>query len=201
MRIIAGSERGRTLAAPKGDGTRPTTDRVRESLMSAIASARGGFENAVVLDAFAGSGALACEALSRGAAFACLCDQAGSALRIIRKNIDALGYDDGRTRMMRGDVLRGAVPRPPANAGGGSAAYDLVFLDPPYAMRADAVCEFVVSLDERGLLQEDAVISYEHDAADNDSVDAAFAALLDPCGFASSSRRTYGSTVIDIFTR
>ena len=66
MRIIAGEHRGRKLAAPKGDGTRPTTDRVRESLMSAIASARGGFEGAMVLDAFAGSGALAFEALDNG---------------------------------------------------------------------------------------------------------------------------------------
>ena len=59
MRIIAGEHRGRVLKAPKGDGTRPTTDRVRESLMSMVASARGGFEGAVVLDAIAGSGALA----------------------------------------------------------------------------------------------------------------------------------------------
>ncbi len=70
MRIIAGEWRGRPLAAPKGTDTRPTTDRVRESLMSALASERGGFEGAVVLDAFAGSGALGLEALSRGASCA-----------------------------------------------------------------------------------------------------------------------------------
>ena len=70
MRIIAGEFRGRTIKAPKGDGTRPTTDRVRESLMSAVNSACGGFEGATVLDAFAGSGALGLEALSRGAACA-----------------------------------------------------------------------------------------------------------------------------------
>lgn len=201
MRIIAGSERGRTLAAPKGDGTRPTTDRVRESLMSAIASVRGGFVGAVVLDAFAGSGALACEALSRGAAFACLCEQAGGALKVIQKNVEALGYGDGRARVQRGDVLRGGVVRPPANLTGGEAAYDLVFLDPPYALDAEVVCEFVASLDERGLLQPEAVVSYEHDAADNDRVDAAFATLLQPRGFALSSRRAYGSTVIDLLAR
>ena len=70
MRIIAGEFRGRRLEAPKGQGTRPTTDRVRESLMSALNSARGGFEDAVVLDAFAGSGGLGMESLSRGAAAA-----------------------------------------------------------------------------------------------------------------------------------
>lgn len=201
MRIIAGSERGRTLTAPKGDGTRPTTDRVRESLMSAIASARGGFDDAVVLDAFSGSGALACEALSRGAAFACLCEQAGGALKVIQRNVDTLGYNDGCARVVRGDVLRGNVPKPPASAGDGSAAYDLVFLDPPYALGADAVYGLVASLDERGLLQEGTVISYEHDAADNDQADGAFAALLEPRGFELSSRRIYGSTVIDILTR
>ena len=201
MRIIAGSERGRTLAAPKGDGTRPTTDRVRESLMSAIASVRGGFDGAVVLDAFAGSGALACEALSRGAAFACLCEQAGGALKVIQKNVDTLGYGDGRARVVRGDVLRGSVPRPPANVVGGAAAYDLVFLDPPYALSADTVYGFMTSLDERGLLRESTVISYEHDAADNDRADAAFSATLASRGFELSSRRAYGSTVIDILTR
>ena len=67
MRIIAGEFRGRTLKAPKGEGNRPTTDRVREAMMSTVHSARGGFDDAVVLDAFAGSGALGLEALSRGA--------------------------------------------------------------------------------------------------------------------------------------
>lgn len=207
MRIIAGNERGRTLAAPKGEGTRPTTDRVRESLMSALASVRGGFDGAVVLDAFAGSGALACETISRGAAFACLCEMAGAALKVIQKNVDTLGYDDGRARVVRADVLKGGVPRPPASVQSGedrargSTAYDLVLLDPPYALDAEKVCELVASLDDRGLLQEGTVISYEHDAACNERADAAFAALLEPRGFGLSSRRAYGSTVIDILVR
>ena len=87
MRIIAGEYRGRRLEAPKGQGTRPTTDRVRESLMSAIHSARGGFEDARVLDAFAGSGALACEALSRGAASAVLCERDRDAAATIERNL------------------------------------------------------------------------------------------------------------------
>ncbi len=91
VRIIAGEHRGRRLEAPKGDGTRPTIDRVRESLMSALASARGGFDDAVVLDAFAGSGALGLEALSRGAACACFCEKdasAASALASARGGFD-----------------------------------------------------------------------------------------------------------------
>ena len=91
MRIIAGEYRGRRLQAPKGDATRPTTDRVRESLMSALSSARGGFEGAVVLDAFAGSGALGLEALSRGAASAHFFEKDGVALRALCANVEALG--------------------------------------------------------------------------------------------------------------
>lgn len=169
--------------------------------MSAIASARGGFDGAVVLDAFAGSGALACEALSRGAAFACLCEQAPGALKTIQRNVETLGYDDGRTRVLRSDVLRGGIPRPPANSGDGAASYDLVFLDPPYALSAETVCEFIAALDERGLLRDDVVISYEHDGATNQQVDSSFAAFLESRGIVLSSRRAYGSTVIDIFTR
>lgn len=197
MRIIAGEQRGRRLVAPKGSGTRPTTDRVRESLFSALASARGGFEGARVLDAFAGSGALALEALSRGAAFACLCEQAPKALRVIACNIETCGFEADRARTVRGDALKGSVPRPPA----GADDYDLVFLDPPYALVADEVLGLVATLDERGLLAPEAIVSYEHDAADDATVDAAVEHLLAPRGFALDSRRSYGSTTIDILSR
>ena len=80
MRIIAGEFRGRVLKAPKGSNTRPTTDRVREALFSALASARGGLDGAIVLDAFAGSGALSFEALSRGATAAHLFERDRAAL-------------------------------------------------------------------------------------------------------------------------
>ena len=91
MRIIAGEFRGRTLKAPKGEGTRPTTDRVREAMMSTVHSARGGFDDAVVLDAFAGSGALGLEALSRGARSVQFCERGGEALRALNANVRLLG--------------------------------------------------------------------------------------------------------------
>ncbi|MVN40039.1 RsmD family RNA methyltransferase, partial [Gordonibacter urolithinfaciens] len=112
MRIIAGEFKGRTIKAPKGDGTRPTTDRVRESLMSAVNSACGGFEGATVLDAFAGSGALGLEALSRGAACAHFFERDGAAQRVLCGNVRALGLEARRARIHRGDVLRD----PPAHA-------------------------------------------------------------------------------------
>lgn len=199
MRIIAGEHRGRRLVAPKGEGTRPTTDRVRESLFSALASARGGFEGAVVLDAFAGSGALSLEALSRGAAFACLCERAASASKVIAQNVETLGLDGRRARVVRGDVLKASVPRPPASAG--IEGYDLVFLDPPYALAAEDVLGFAASLDERGLLQREALVVYEHDSADAAAVDAALERSLVPRGFALATRRAAGSTTVDILRR
>ena len=90
VRIIAGEFKGRVLRAPKGSNTRPTTDRVREALFSALSSARGGFEGAVVLDAFAGSGALSLEALSRGAACAHLFERDRAALERVFRAREAL---------------------------------------------------------------------------------------------------------------
>lgn len=190
MRIIAGEHRGRPLKAPKGSGTRPTTDRVRESLMSALSSARGGFDDAYVLDAFAGSGALSLEALSRGAAYACLCEKDASAAKVIEENVKALRYGRDEARVCRMDVLKNLPPR-------AKYPYDLVFLDPPYAISADEVFSLISSLEEAGCLDEDLVISYEHASAANDSVDD----LATQAGLTVDSRRSYGDTVIDIIVR
>jgi 16S rRNA (guanine966-N2)-methyltransferase len=119
MRIIAGQWRGRPIAAPKGEATRPTSDRAREALFSMLASRIGSFEGLQVADLFAGSGALGLEALSRGAAHCVFVDSDRAALDAIRANLAALGA--------AGDVRAGAaehvrLPR----------AVDLAFLDPPY---------------------------------------------------------------------
>lgn len=120
MRIIAGRWRSRRLLAPEGDATRPTADRVRETLFSMLASRLGSFEGLAVLDLFAGSGALALEALSRGAASALLVEPSAAASRAAEANIRALGAN---ARLLRADATR----LPPA-----TAAFDLVLLDPPY---------------------------------------------------------------------
>ena len=96
MRIIAGEFRGRSLKSLKGDETRPTTDRVREALMSSLVSARGTLEGARVLDAFAGSGALGLETLSRGAAHVLFSEQGREAARIVESNITSLKLQIGR---------------------------------------------------------------------------------------------------------
>lgn len=191
MRIIAGEYRGRRLEAPKGQGTRPTTDRVRESLMSAIHSARGGFEGARVLDAFAGSGALALEALSRGAATAVLCERDREAASVIERNLRALGLGRDEARLSRGDVLK----RPPAPLSG--HPFDLVFLDPPYATAPADVMAFVARLRQAGALADDVIVSYEHDGADDETV----AALAAGEGWAIASHRRFGDTAIDLLER
>jgi 16S rRNA (guanine966-N2)-methyltransferase len=122
MRIIAGEWRGRKLAAPEGMATRPTGDRVRETLFSMLVSRLGSFDGLRVADLYAGSGALGLEALSRGAALACFVEQDQRALAAIRANIDSLGIG-GRTQILSRSAETLPLQQP----------FDLVFADPPYA--------------------------------------------------------------------
>ena len=190
MRIIAGQHRGRRLQAPKGQNTRPTTDRVRESLMSALASARGGFEDAVVLDAFAGSGALGLEALSRGAARVLFCECDRAAQRIVRANAAALGASCGGAHAPVGLFAGDVLAKPPVWA---RPPFDLMFLDPPYALPAEQALGLVHVLVQGGALASEAVVSYEHDVATNDEVDIAASKFR----LTLASRRKYGDTVVD----
>jgi 16S rRNA (guanine966-N2)-methyltransferase len=122
VRIIAGEWRGRSLDAPPGQGTRPTADRVRETLFSMLTSRLGSFDGLRVADLFAGSGALGLEAVSRGAAFATFVEKHAAAAAAIRRNAERLGAA-GRIRILGGSAL--ALPA--------SDPFDLVFADPPYA--------------------------------------------------------------------
>jgi 16S rRNA (guanine966-N2)-methyltransferase len=129
LRIIAGEWRGRKLVAPKGEATRPTADRTRETLFSMLASRIGSFEELSVADLFAGSGALGLEALSRGAASCLFVEQDQAALATIRANVAAL---DARTRA---EVRAASV----MSLGPAKAPHDLILLDPPYGTGAGAV--------------------------------------------------------------
>ncbi len=122
MRVVAGRFGGRTLVAPRGLSTRPTSDRVREALFSILGVAS--VEEARVLDLFAGSGALGIEALSRGASHAAFVDSSGAAVAAIRRNLAAVGVE---AEVRRQDAL--AYLR---SASRDARQYDLVFLDPPY---------------------------------------------------------------------
>jgi 16S rRNA (guanine966-N2)-methyltransferase len=129
VRIVAGEWRGRKLAAPAGDATRPTADRTRETLFSMLASRLGSFEGLLVADLFAGSGALGLEALSRGAARAIFVEQDAAALNALRTNIASLGAQ------LCCDVRAGSVMA----LGPASRPVDLLLLDPPYGTGAGAV--------------------------------------------------------------
>ncbi len=128
MRIIAGQWRGRSLAAPKGDATRPTADRTREALFSMLASRLGSFEGLAVADLFAGSGALGLEALSRGAATCLFVEQDRAALDALRANIAKL---DAKGADIRAQSVLALGPA--------RAPLDLILMDPPYATGAGAV--------------------------------------------------------------
>jgi 16S rRNA (guanine966-N2)-methyltransferase len=122
VRIISGSRKGHTIHAPVGRGTRPTSDRVRESIFNIV----GPVEDATVLDLYAGSGAMGLEALSRGAASAVFVERDPDAIRAIERNLDKL--------RLRGTVLRQDAI---AVLAGEKRKYDLVFVDPPYEMYTD----------------------------------------------------------------
>ena len=126
MRIIAGKFKGRTLQAPSGRTTRPTSQRTREALFNVLQHGIEEFtlEGARVLDLFAGSGALGIEALSRGAGYCIFVDDALPARAALRQNIDTLGLG-GQTRIFRRDATR-------LNPAGNLGAFDIVFADPPY---------------------------------------------------------------------
>lgn len=138
MRIVAGQARGRRLASPP-DGVRPTADRVREALFASLGPTVVG---ASVLDAFAGSGALGLEARSRGAAHVTMVERDRAALQVLRDNVARVGLD--QVTVVAGDavgLLRDAVTVPPPGA-----PYDLVLLDPPYAVTEDALAGLLADL-------------------------------------------------------
>ena len=126
MRVVSGEARGRRLVAPAGQDTRPTTDRVRESMFNALESLEA-VAGATVLDLFAGSGALGIEALSRGAARCTFVEHDRAALAAVRANLEATGLA-GRAEVVSGDAHRALTSFSAAGR-----RFDLALLDPPYA--------------------------------------------------------------------
>lgn len=149
-RIIAGTAKGRRLEVP-AVGTRPTSDRVRESMFSSLQAALGSFSTLRVLDLYAGSGALALEALSRGASSATAVERAAAATRVIERN--------ARTSGLAVQVVTKPVAR--YLAAGTASPYDLVFLDPPYDATTDSVESDLAALVAGGWLSDQAVVVVE----------------------------------------
>jgi len=179
MRIIAGIARGRTLIAPKGQDTRPTQDYVRESLFNIL---QREVPDAQVLDLFAGSGALALEALSRGASGATLVDCAMDAITSIRRNVESLHFEAEAT-ILKSDWQ--AVLAKLSNEG---KRYTLVFLDPPYRMTDTG--EQCAKIADFGLLEPGALMVVEHRRENIPIVDMRFT---------ENDSRRYGDTVIHFY--
>lgn len=180
MRIVGGRLGGRPLAGPKpGIGSiRPTSDRLRESLFNVLAHAYDDVvEGARVLDLFAGTGAMAFEALSRGAGFALLVDDGAEARGLIRENQMALGLA-GLSRIFRRDATKlGPIT--------GMAPFGLIFCDPPY--RKGLGEKALISARDGGWLEAGALVVLE---------EAADAEVALPDGFAELERRGYGETQV-----
>jgi len=177
MRIVAGRHRGRRLLAPPGETVRPTSDRAREALFNILSHGQPAaegipFAGAAVLDAFAGTGAVGLEALSRGAAEAAFIERDREALAALRRNIAMLG-EDAHSRIVPGDATR----PPPA-----PSAYTLAFLDPPY--RGGLAAAALTALDAAGWFTPDALAVVELAAREH---------LAPPAGFNLVDERVYGA--------
>jgi len=183
MRIISGEARGRTLFAPPGDQTRPTSDKIRGSLFNILGM---NVPDARVVDLFGGTGALSLEALSRGAAHAVIIESGRQAFDVIRRNAQNVLKDelDSRAKLMKMDY-RSAV----AQLAGYS--FDLVFLDPPYRM-TDAYSDAIERLNAAGTLHDDTIIVAERHRD---------ASVAYPEGYEIYDTRNYGETSIDFVRR
>ncbi|MEU4200249.1 16S rRNA (guanine(966)-N(2))-methyltransferase RsmD [Streptomyces sp. NPDC045470] len=152
-RVIAGTAGGRRLAVPPGNGTRPTSDRAREGLFSTWESLDGTLSGARVLDLYGGSGAVGLEALSRGAAHVLLVEADARAVRTIRDNVRTLGLPGAEVRAGKAEqVIAGPAPDEP---------YDVLFLDPPYAVTNSDLEEILLTLHQRGWCAEEALVTVE----------------------------------------
>lgn len=177
-RVVAGTFKGRRLRTPPGEATRPTSDRVRESLFASLTSYFGGLDDLRVLDLFAGSGAIGIEAVSRGAAHADLVDADRHAVRTIRANLTELGMEQARVQAMKAErFLRTAPLRP----------YDLVVLDPPYAMPTAEVTALVAVLADPVWCESDGLIVVERSSRDP---------FTWPAGVDARDERAYGETTL-----
>lgn len=152
MRVISGTARGKKLSSLEGLETRPTLDRVKEALFNII---QFDIREASILDLFSGSGALAIEALSRGASSALCCDSSSKAIRIINKNLEDTRLKD-RAKIVNKDYLQAL-----SELKNRSEKFDIIFLDPPY--KSDFIEKSIENILKYNLLTKDGIIIAETD--------------------------------------
>ena len=182
MRIVAGTAKGRRLKTLKGMNTRPTADRIKESLFNVIYTS---VKDAVVLDLFAGTGNLGCEALSRGASMVFFVDKSGLSIQTIKDNVNNLGFAD-RAQVYRKDVfafLKGLSGRGPT--------FDLIFIDPPYGEQL--LVPTIELISDMDILKDDGMVIAEHSAMDS---------IPQSIGqFRIKRQKMYGSTAVTFFVK
>lgn len=179
MRIIGGEAGGRRIQAPEGRQTRPTAERVREAIFSMLG---GDMVGDKVLDVFSGSGAMALEAVSRGAEHAFMCDSSRQAASVIRRNIDSLGYQSKTTLFARDWRL--------ALSDMAGERFTVVFIDPPYK-KVEEYTAVASELESRGLLAPGAWLVMEHEAK---TVLDGFSECFEPL-----KPHKYGDTAVTVF--
>ncbi|WP_238655155.1 16S rRNA (guanine(966)-N(2))-methyltransferase RsmD [Paenibacillus piscarius] len=180
MRVVSGSAKGRPLKSVPGNGTRPTTDKVKEALFSMIGPY---FDGGTALDLFAGTGGLGIEALSRGMEAAVFVDMEQKAIDTVRANLKAARLE-AQAEVYRNDAGRalGALEKR-------GRAFDLVFLDPPYRMKHGH--ELMAALAARQLLKPEAIVVMEHESG--------YAYPEDIPGFSRMKQSVYGEVTISIY--
>lgn len=176
-RVIAGRAGGRRLAVPPGNGTRPTSDRAREGLLSTWQSLLGGpLSGERVLDLYAGSGAVGLEALSRGASHTLLVEADARAARTIRENVKSLGLPGAEVRAGKAEqIVQQPAPAQP---------YDIVFLDPPYRVTDHDLREILLTLRAEHWLVPEALVTVERSTRGGE--------FVWPPGFEAVKARRYG---------
>jgi 16S rRNA (guanine966-N2)-methyltransferase len=198
MRIISGIYKGRKIQAVAGKVTRPTIDRVREAWISTLATLSSGdaFAHFKVLDAFAGSGALGLELLSRGAASCVFLEQDKKAYSTLRSNINSLQLPGRVAQTYLSDSLSPRLASQIKLEG----PFDLVVLDPPYKLAPKRVLEFLESLANAGLLAPQALISYEHaEITEQGFADTILETTSIPLTLKMEKSKVYGTVTIDYY--
>lgn len=182
MRVITGSARGHTLKAPKGDNTRPTSDKVKESIFNII-----GFidEEDVVLDLFSGSGGMGIEFLSRGARSCYFIDEDTNSVKIIRENLEKTKLTE------KALVYKNSVDRAIKILGSKKIKFDYIFLDPPY--NKDYVIKTLENISHENLLTDSGKVIIEHETK---------LELLDKyCDLVEIDYRKYGDTSVSFYKK
>lgn len=183
-RVVTGKYRGAVLAAPKGDATRPTTDKVKEAIFSSI---QGRIPDCRFLDLFSGTGQMGIEALSRGADKIVLVDKGGPAISVIKKNLEKIrAQDDPNVRVLKKSATAAIESLK-------DEKFDIVYMDPPYKIAFDEAVKAADLLSEYDMLTDDGLLIVEHSAEEPFNTDVINMQFVRSC--------SYGLCVVTFFSK